>query len=161
MAKGRTIELSSSGCHWSSDLWKDYPLRPSAAAPGSASGPPCAMNQSTTADSTTLPAVSTTSTGTVAEPRPRDASSADHRATSSGATAARAHTRPDAGLRNLDSSRRTTGTSPTLVPRCRTRKAPDPASATATRALAWTVPRWLVYCGPSGRPTRRSAALRC
>jgi len=31
-----------------------------------------------------------------------------------------------------------------------------PASAAASSALAWTVPRWLVYCGPSGRLTRKS-----
>src|SRR5262245_59760914 len=112
------------------------------------------MNHSTVAARTTTPAPSTTSTGTAADTRPRAASSAAHRATSPSATAARADTPPAAGLRNLASSRRTTGTNPAASPSCRARNAPDPASATASRAPAWTVPRWLAYCGPAGRLTR-------
>jgi hypothetical protein len=42
-------------------------------------------------------------------------------------------------LRNSASSRRTNGTNPAPEPNCRTKKAPDPASATASSALAWTV----------------------
>ena len=34
-------------------------------------------------------------------------------------------------------------------------EAPEPASAAASSALACTVPRWLMYCGPSGRLTRK------
>lgn len=112
------------------------------------------MNHSTMADKTTRPSGSSTSIATGASTRPRFDNSAVHFATSSVETVQRADTRPRAGLRNFASSRRTTGMSPEPAPSCSTRNAPDPASATARRALACTVPRWFVYCRPSGRATK-------
>jgi hypothetical protein len=73
---------------------------------------------------TTVPDASTTSTGTHTNAFPERSSFSRHRPTSLSPRSQVAVTRPDAGLRNLASSRRTTGTKPSNSPRLRASKFP-------------------------------------